>query len=222
MVNIALIMFNVNPPPGAGSQDWLAYSEEPSMKVSRNKLAENRTAMIQAAGRLFRERGIEGAGVAEICKEAGLTHGALYAQFGSKSGLAMEALEDGLRASDARMLKRGEGAADPLSAYVAYYLSPRHRNDLAGGCSIAALAADVARQDAPIGERFAAGFTRSANAISAWLPQIPSEERSARAIAILSLISGAITASRAAAKADPDLADRILNAARDAVERLVA
>lgn len=190
------------------------------MKVSKNKLAENRAAMIQAAGRLFRDRGIEGVGVAEICKEAGLTHGALYAQFGSKSGLATEALEDGLRASDARMLKRGERAADPLSAYIDYYLSPRHRDDLAGGCSIAALAADVARQDALIGGRFADGFTRSANTISAWLPHVPPEERSARAMAILSLMSGAITASRAASKADPALADRILSAARDALERL--
>ena len=54
------------------------------LKVTKAKAAENRAALVQAAGSLFRERGIDGVGVAEISKKAGLTHGALYAQFPSK------------------------------------------------------------------------------------------------------------------------------------------
>src|SRR5437879_10460328 len=64
---------------------------ESPLKVTKEKAAENRAALVQAAGRLFRERGIDGVGVAEISKKAGLTHGALYAQFPSKEALAAEA-----------------------------------------------------------------------------------------------------------------------------------
>jgi len=62
------------------------------MKVSREKAAENRETLVTAASRLFREQGIDGVGVADISKAAGLTHGALYAQFDSKQALAAQAL----------------------------------------------------------------------------------------------------------------------------------
>jgi TetR/AcrR family transcriptional regulator, transcriptional repressor for nem operon len=190
------------------------------MKVSKDKLAENRAAMLGAAGRLFRSRGIDGVGVAEICKTAGLTHGALYAQFGSKDGLAREALADGLQASNERMNQRGDGHADPLSAYLDYYLSTQHRDDIAGGCSIAALGADVARQDQAVSEEFAAGVSECVETIATWLTRVPPDERRARALAITSLISGAITASRAILAADAELADRILVSARTAAAHL--
>jgi AcrR family transcriptional regulator len=61
------------------------------MKVTKEKATENRAALLRAASRLFQERGIDGVGVAEISKKAGLTHGALYAQFPSKEALAAEA-----------------------------------------------------------------------------------------------------------------------------------
>ena len=73
------------------------------MKVTKEKAAQNRATLVQAAGRLFRERGIDGVGVAEICQAAGLTHGALYAQFPSKGALAAEALAAGLDRSYAYM-----------------------------------------------------------------------------------------------------------------------
>src|ERR1700730_18966164 len=68
------------------------FFRDHSLKVTKEKVNENRAALVQAAGRLFRERGIDGVGVAEISKTAGLTHGALYAQFSSKEALAAEAL----------------------------------------------------------------------------------------------------------------------------------
>ncbi len=55
------------------------------MKVSREKRAENKAAILEAASRLFRERGPDGVGVAEITKAAGLTHGGFYGHFASKS-----------------------------------------------------------------------------------------------------------------------------------------
>ena len=65
------------------------------MRVSKKQAAENREALLQAANRLFRQRGIDGVGVAEIADEAGLTHGALYAHFPSKEALAAEAFSHG-------------------------------------------------------------------------------------------------------------------------------
>ena len=61
------------------------------MFVSKEQTALNRDALLQAASRLLREKGIDGVGVAEIAKEAGLTHGALYKHFPSKDVLAAEA-----------------------------------------------------------------------------------------------------------------------------------
>jgi TetR/AcrR family transcriptional repressor of nem operon len=56
------------------------------MRVSRQKAAENRERIIDAAGALFREKGFDGIGVADIMKAAQLTHGGFYGHFGSKDG----------------------------------------------------------------------------------------------------------------------------------------
>jgi TetR/AcrR family transcriptional repressor of nem operon len=74
------------------------------MKVTKEKAAEHRRALVRSASKLFRRHGIDGAGVADIGKEAGLTHGAVYAQFPSKEALATEALTDALDRSYAQML----------------------------------------------------------------------------------------------------------------------
>ena len=66
----------------------IVFERDTQLKVSKEKAAENRAALVQAAGILIRERGIDGVGVAEISQKAGLTHGALYAQFPSKDALA--------------------------------------------------------------------------------------------------------------------------------------
>jgi TetR/AcrR family transcriptional regulator, transcriptional repressor for nem operon len=127
-----------------------------------------------------------------------------------------------MAASNDRMLKRERGRAAPLAAYVDSYLSTKHRDDLAGGCSIAALASDVGRQDAVVGASFAEGLARGVDHIAAWLQHVAPKERHARATAIISLLRGAVSASRAVVKADPALADQILVAARDAIDRLTA
>src|SRR3979409_283203 len=79
------------------------------LKVTKEKAAENRAALVQAAGRLFRERGIDGVGVAEISKKAGLTHGALYAQFPSKEALAAEAFASAFKQGFERMTADRDG-----------------------------------------------------------------------------------------------------------------
>ena len=134
------------------------------MKVSGAKAAEHRSALIATARRLLQEQGFEGAGVAEISREAGLTQGALYSQFKSKDALAAaatrEAFADGLAAWD----RIRETAPDTLRAYMDAYLSPEHSQDVGGGCLLAACLSDVRRQDPAICDAFGEGFAKLARA----------------------------------------------------------
>jgi AcrR family transcriptional regulator len=107
-----------------------------AVRVSKEKSAENRERILEAAARLFRERGLSGVGVDALTEAAGLTHGSLYSQFGSKERLAAEALVHALTTSSARMRD-----ARTLNDYMARYLSADHREGLGDGCVIAALAA---------------------------------------------------------------------------------
>ena len=66
------------------------------MRVSKEKAAENRERILTEAARLFREHGLSGVGVDALTDAAGLTHGSLYSQFGSKDRLAAEALSHAL------------------------------------------------------------------------------------------------------------------------------
>jgi TetR/AcrR family transcriptional repressor of nem operon len=189
------------------------------MKVSREKAAEHREALVTAASRLFREQGIDGVGVADISKAAGLTHGALYAQFESKQALAAEALSLGLRRAEVPMKKAA--AEGGLGACLDFYLSPKQRDNLAGGCAMAASASETARQDVSISTEFAGGFERMAAIIEATLKrELPQKSRRQRAITITASLIGAVAASRAVAKSAPKLANEIIAAARHALERL--
>ena len=92
------------------------------MKVSGKKAAEHRAALVATARRLLQERGFDGAGVAEISREAGLTQGALYGQFKSKGALAREAACKALADGAASWRELREAVPDPLSAYLDAYL----------------------------------------------------------------------------------------------------
>src|ERR1700676_4399788 len=128
------------------------------LKVTKEKAADNRAALVQAAGRLFRERGIDGVGVAEISKKAGLTHGALYAQFPSKEALAAEAFASVMNGKLEEMTADRDGRPVTLTDYLDRYLSFDHRDNLATGCPMSASASEVARQDKVVCERFTEGF----------------------------------------------------------------
>src|SRR5882724_7355908 len=85
-----------------------------SMKVTREQAAENRGRVVDVASRLFREKGFDGIGIADIMKGAGLTHGGFYGQFKSKDDLAAQACAQTLDRSVARWAQLAAGA-DPLA-----------------------------------------------------------------------------------------------------------
>src|ERR1051326_1691577 len=108
------------------------------MRVTHEQAAAHREKILEVAGTLFRERGVDGSGVADIMKRAGLTHGGFYGHFASKDDLAAEITARVLGREG--WLERLTGKANPTSAEVVRaYLSPRHRDDAGRGCLFAAL-----------------------------------------------------------------------------------
>ena len=139
------------------------------MKVSREQAAQNRERIVQTAAQLFRERGFDGIGVADLMKAAGLTHGGFYGHFSSKEDLIAEASARALMGSLALFVKVAERAPrDPLSAVADAYLTSRHRDKPGEGCVLAALGPDVSRQGAAHGHRPRAFRCRSAGDAGSW------------------------------------------------------
>jgi TetR/AcrR family transcriptional repressor of nem operon len=129
------------------------------MKVSKAQAAENRQGILDAAARLYRERGLTGVGVADITRDAGLTHGGLYRHFASKDALVQEACA---RAFDWSMTPLdGARPNTTVCERIQSYLSPQHRDAPGQGCPVAALAVDAARAGGELSEVFAEGIERN-------------------------------------------------------------
>ncbi|QYD69796.1 TetR/AcrR family transcriptional regulator [Paraburkholderia edwinii] len=193
------------------------------MKVSKEQAAQNRAKLIETAARLMRERGIDGVGVAEIGKAAGLTHGALYAHFPSKDALAAEALAFGLELGHRRLTAPRNGRLPELGELLDGYLSEEKRNDIADGCAMAASVSEIGRQDVSVGERFAEGFEQMVSVFASKLgDQQADTTRREHAVTMTVAMIGAVSASRAVMKARPDLADEILHAVRHSINAIAA
>jgi TetR/AcrR family transcriptional repressor of nem operon len=175
------------------------------MRVSREKVAENRERIVTAAARLFREHGLSGVGVDALADAAGLTYGSLYSQFGSKERLADEALSHALSTSSARMNDAGT-----LDNYITQYLSADHRERRGDGCAIAALAGEIPLQGAAIQHSFTDAVRAVLKQITRLMPGRRKSEDDA--LAIVATMVGALTLARAVD--DRELSDRILAAAR--------
>jgi TetR/AcrR family transcriptional repressor of nem operon len=168
------------------------------MKVSRQQAAQHRERILEAAAQRFRERGFEGIGVADLMKEAGLTHGGFYGHFSSKEDLIAEASARALAQSLARWGKLADRASgDPLSALAGAYLTSRHRDKPGAGCVLAALGPDVSRQG-PAVRRSVTGYVRSACDLVARL--VPGKSKAARrqkAMSTWATLVGAMVIARA-------------------------
>ena len=178
------------------------------MRVSREKAAENRERIVDAAARLFRDKGFDGVGVDAIMKDAGLTHGGFYGHFASKEALAAEAVACAFGRSAAR-----QSDIDSLGDLVSDYLSERHRADRANGCAVAALGADYGRQGQALRKVLTASVRRQIDRLASLLKRGGPAARRRRAIASYAGMVGALTLARAID--DPALAQEILAAARE-------
>jgi len=179
------------------------------VRVTREQAAAHREKILDVAGTLFRERGFDGIGVADIMKQAGLTHGGFYGHFTSKDDLAAEIT--GRVLGRPGWLERLTGTPKPSFAEVVRaYLSPRHREDAGHGCLLAALGSEVARQPRSVRRAFTDGFRLRVKGLQDLLPG-RSAARRQQALAAMAGLVGALVLARAVD--DPQLSDDILDAA---------
>jgi TetR/AcrR family transcriptional regulator, transcriptional repressor for nem operon len=183
------------------------------MRVSREKAAQHRERIIDAAGALFRAKGFGGIGVADIMKAADLTHGGFYGHFTSKDDLVAQASKRTMTRAAANWEKVAGGAPDePFAALLNHYLSPRHRDDPGHGCAFAALGADAARSGKVVRRAFAEGLEALIEILTQSIPGPSKATRRRKAVAAMAALVGALTLARAV-EGTP-LSDEILQAAR--------
>lgn len=180
------------------------------MRVSKADLTAHHEAILKAAGRLFRARGIGGVGVAEIMQQAGLTHGGFYGHYASKAELAAAACRSAL-AGSAKQWRRGAARAraegrNPVAAIAEAYLTQEHVNRPEEGCALPSLAVEACRSGPPLSTALADGM---GELLAVLIEETGSEEK---AMAILSTLVGGMVLARASA--DPERADKFLDAAR--------
>ncbi|QND48494.1 TetR/AcrR family transcriptional regulator [Rhizobium lusitanum] len=183
------------------------------MRVSREKFAENREKILAVAGELFREKGFDGIGVADIMKAAGLTHGGFYGHFESKDELACEASKAVVSRSLERWKEVVDGApGEPLDALLAHYLSHRNVVEHATGCVFAALTQEVSRHGPKMQSTFTGGLMGMAAILEEITPGETPEERRRKALVSLSAMVGAVILARA--MDNPELSQEFLAATR--------
>jgi TetR/AcrR family transcriptional regulator, transcriptional repressor for nem operon len=181
-----------------------------SMRVSREKAAENRQRIIDAAGALFRAKGFAGIGVADIMRAADLTHGGFYGHFASKDDLAAQASRRALARSAAKWerIAAGSPKGAAYAALLANYLTPTHRDDPARGCAFASLGSDAARGGKAVRAAFAEGLRPFLDILAEAVPGRSKATRRRKAVATIAALVGAVTLARAVG--DRRLSDEIL------------
>ncbi len=168
------------------------------MDPKSGRKAQTRERILETAARAIRRGGYQGIGVADIMKEAGLTHGGFYAHFDSRDAMLAAALERAgqdaaERIAQAMARRQAQGSA-PLRALVESYL---HDSTLASpeqGCPVAALASEMPRQSAPVRE---ASVQRIEGLIAKVREALPPEAPAGRAELITSQMVGALQLARA-------------------------
>lgn len=186
------------------------------MKVTREQATLNRDRVLDVAARLFRERGFDGIGVADLMKSAGLTHGGFYGQFGSKEELMAEACSRSLDSALERWTKIGGRAnGNPLVAVMRGYLSKQHRDNPGEGCVIASLGAEATRHGSGLRRAVTDGTRAMLDLFTSFAPgRIKAVKRERAMVAYASMV-GALILARAVD--DEALSDEILQAVATAL-----
>ncbi len=187
------------------------------MRVSKDKAAQNRQSILAAASRLFRERGIGATGVDAITADAGLTHGAVYSQFGSKEAIAVEAIRGALIGSAQlwQRLAERKGRDRAFAAIVQAYLSPEHRDYAGRGCVVAALGGELGRQPERVRDGFTAELEAALHVMAELMPGDDAKRSYDHAIAAFASMAGGVILARAVS--DKELSNRILKTTANSI-----
>jgi TetR/AcrR family transcriptional regulator, transcriptional repressor for nem operon len=195
------------------------------MGVTKEQAVHNRERILAAAERLFRQKGIDAVGLAELMKEAGFTQGGFYNHFASKEALVSEVVGKAvgespqqLGATIARSRRLG---TDPLISNINWYLSRAHRDDVDCGCAIAGFTGEAPHLSKPAQVSYAEAvestLNQTANMLADKDSSLTRKRAYARAIALYSQMVGSVLLSRAISASRPALADKILKDARASI-----
>ncbi len=185
-------------------------------RYSRDHKRAAREAILKNAAERFRRDGIAAVGVRALMAEAGLTHGAFYAHFPSRTDLVAAAIETAAQSTLGyfEAVLAAAPADRQLETLIATYLRPRHRDHLALGCAAAALAPEIAREPAATRDRFAAQTGRLVHLIADHLPPGGTpDQRKARAMTVFATMMGVLQLMRI--ETDAAAVDRLVREGRD-------
>lgn len=185
------------------------------MRYSREHKQETHDRIVRKASVRLREKGAHGIGVADLMKEAGLTHGGFYAHFDSREALVMEAFAYAMDRSMEHWRKlTDEVTPEKRLALVAEsYLSTLHRDNPGTGCSIPALGAEIARESPKARKAFAGKLDEMIEQLADYIPNLPRKAARKQAIATLATMAGTMLLARIAGSSE--LSDEVLKAGRD-------
>jgi TetR/AcrR family transcriptional regulator, transcriptional repressor for nem operon len=187
------------------------------MRYSREHKQETHARIVRKASIRLREKGAHGIGVADLMKEAGLTHGGFYAHFDSREALLIEAFAYAMDRS-MEYWRKTTAEASPekrLATIVDSYLTAVHRDDPGRGCAVPTLGAEIARESPKTRKAFAAKLEQMIEMIAEQLPDLPPKAARKQAAATLATMMGTLVLSRIAGNGE--FSDEILAAGREAV-----
>jgi TetR/AcrR family transcriptional repressor of nem operon len=187
------------------------------MRYSKEHKHETHARIVRKASVRLREKGAHGIGVADLMKEAGLTHGGFYAHFDSREALVIEAFNYAMDRSTDRWRKMAEQTPPEkrFAAIVESYLTTIHRDDPGHGCTVPTLGPEIAREGPKARRAFAAKLDEMIEMMADQVPELPRKAARAQAIAALSTMAGALVLSRIAGSGE--FSEEILGAGREAV-----
>jgi TetR/AcrR family transcriptional repressor of nem operon len=188
-----------------------------AMRYSKEHKQETHARIVKKASVRLREKGAHGIGVADLMKEAGLTHGGFYAHFDSRDALVIEAFAYAMDRSTERWRKIAEQTAPDkrLATIVETYLTPLHRDDPGHGCAVPTLGAEIARESAKTRKAFAAKLEQMIDMMAEQVLDVPRKTARKQAVAALATMMGTLVLSRIAGSGE--FSDEILAAGREAV-----
>lgn len=188
------------------------------MRYTATHKSETHAKLVRLAGRVLRERGPQILAVADLMREAGLTHGGFYAHFKSKDALLAEALEGVFEESKQKLYRVTDGLPPrhALASYIDSYVAPAHRDNLSGGCPLVALNSDLPRQSKKFRAAFDTGVRLLVGRLAGWIEAAGIRDSQALAASVLSAMAGAVAVSRAVS--DKRLSDELLAAARQSIK----
>jgi TetR/AcrR family transcriptional repressor of nem operon len=187
------------------------------MRYSKEHKLETHARIVKKASVRLREKGAHGVGVADLMKDAGLTHGGFYAHFDSREALVIEAFAYAMDRSTERwrQLAGQMAPGDRLAGIVEAYLSPQHRDNPGQGCAVPALSAEIARESPKTRKAFAAKLEQMVGMLAEQIAEVPSKPARKQAMASLATMMGTLVLARVAGSGE--FSEELLAAGREAV-----